>query len=284
MWNTPAFLFGGKSFVIGPRIVPLSDALKNDPIYQGDDSGGAILEKQLAAEKDQAIQYRTCSWQKAAALLFSEYISLAVMSFPLAYASLGLVPGLILTVAIAAITLYTSLILWEFCLRHPEVRDVCDIGQMICWGKEWAWWVTTAIFILNNTFVQGIHVLVGAQYMNTITDSIHVGGCPTVQFSLVITIAGCLISLPRTFSVLSKLGTVSAICTFLSLFLATIFSGIQGKPAGYDPLVGGEPIVTAWPLRGTTFVQAVSACLAMSFTFFGQVTLPSFIAEMRDPR
>ena len=23
----------------------------------------------------------------------------------------------------------------EFCLRHPEVRDVCDIGQMLFWGK-----------------------------------------------------------------------------------------------------------------------------------------------------
>lgn len=45
----------------------------------------------------------------------------------------------------------SSLILWEFCLRHPEVRDVCDIGQMIFWNQKWAWWFTAVMFLLNNT-------------------------------------------------------------------------------------------------------------------------------------
>lgn len=45
----------------------------------------------------------------------------------------------------------SSLILWRFCLRHPEVRDVCDIGQMLFWGKKWAWYATAVMFILNNT-------------------------------------------------------------------------------------------------------------------------------------
>ena len=42
----------------------------------------------------------------------------------------------------------------EFCLRHPEVRDVCDIGQMLFWGKTWAWYATAVMFILNNCFIQ----------------------------------------------------------------------------------------------------------------------------------
>jgi amino acid permease len=77
---------------------------------------------------------------QTAALLFSEYICLAIMSFPYSYSVLGLVPGLILTVVVAALVLYTSLIVWEFCLRHPEVRDVCDLGQMLFWNHKWAWW------------------------------------------------------------------------------------------------------------------------------------------------
>jgi amino acid permease len=76
------------------------------------------------------------------------------MSFPYSYSVLGLGPGLILTVVVAALVLYTSLVLWEFCLRHPEVRDVCDIGQMLFWGKTWAWYATAVAFILNNTFIQ----------------------------------------------------------------------------------------------------------------------------------
>jgi amino acid permease len=34
------------------------------------------------------------------------------MSFPYSYATLGLVPGLILTVVVAGLVLYTSLVLW----------------------------------------------------------------------------------------------------------------------------------------------------------------------------
>lgn len=53
----------------------------------------------------------------------------------------------------------SSLILWEFCLRHPEVRDVCDIGQMIFWNQKWAWWFTAVMFLLNNTVRLLIHNL-----------------------------------------------------------------------------------------------------------------------------
>ena len=51
-------------------------------------------------------------WWQTAALLFSEYICLAIMSFPYSYSVLGLVPGLIVTVVIAMSVLYTSLIVW----------------------------------------------------------------------------------------------------------------------------------------------------------------------------
>lgn len=49
---------------------------------------------------------------QTAALLFSEYICLAIMSFPYSYTILGLVPGLTLTVVQAGFVLYTSLIVW----------------------------------------------------------------------------------------------------------------------------------------------------------------------------
>lgn len=42
------------------------------------------------------------------------------MSFPYSYSILGLVPGIILTVAIALIVLYTSLIVWYVSLRLIE--------------------------------------------------------------------------------------------------------------------------------------------------------------------
>lgn len=277
-----ASIFGGKGVTVGPRICEIPPHLRGDA-SDTDDSSEAILKRQLALEDGASIQYRTCSWQKTAALLFSEYICLAIMSFPWSYSFLGLVPGLILTVVIAAIVLYTSLTLWEFCLRHPEIRDVCDLGQTLFWGKTWAWWATAVMFVLNNTFIQALHVLVGAEWFNTITDRASVGGCRTVEFSAVIAVICWLASLPRTFSMMAKLGTASAFFTFISVVLATAFAGAQGKPAGYTP-EKGEPIVTAIPVHSTTFVQGMAAFLNISYTFIGQITLPSFIAEMRDPR
>lgn len=278
-----AAAFGGSGVVVGPRIAPVPQHILDETTSESEESAEAILSKQRESEENNAIQYRTCSWQKTAGLLFSEYIVLSIMSFPWSYSYLGLVPGLILTVVVAALVLYTSLILWEFCLRHPEVRDICDIGQMLFWNKRWAWWWTAFMFTLNNTFIQALHVFVGAQYINTMTaaDSI---ACRTVFFAGITCIFCWIGSLPRTFDMLSKLGTVSALFTFLSVLLATVFSGVQGKPAGYDPEGMGEPIVSAWTPSSTTLVTGMAAFMNMSYTFIGQLTLPSFIAEMKDPR
>jgi hypothetical protein len=200
------------------------------------------------------------------------------MSFPWSYSILGLVPGVILTVVIAALVLYTSLTTWEFCMRHPEIRDVCDLGQMIFWNKKWAFYFTAVMFILNNTFIMGLHCLVGAKWWNTITGH----GLCTIGFSAITAAISFFFSLPRTFSGLAKVATFSAIFTFISVILAAAFSGAGKHPAGYPDL--GEPRVFAVPEAGTTFVAGMSAFMNISYTFIGQITLPSFIAEMKNPK
>lgn len=197
----------------------------------------------------------------------------------------------------------------EFCLKHPETRDVCDIGQMLFWDKKAAWYFTAIMFILNNTFIQGLHVLVGrsplsmkrfeetyklrlagARYLNTVSGH----SVCTVGFSAIMGVISFVCSLPRTFDTLSFLATFSAFFTFISVLLAAIFAGIEDHPAGYSPdpnhinklgvKMGGEPTVLAIPVAGTTFVAGMNAFLNISYTFIGQITLPSFIAEMREPR
>ncbi|KAG4032103.1 hypothetical protein MFRU_007g00170 [Monilinia fructicola] len=275
---------------IGPRIAPVLPHLRDTEIVASDSEGGSdILNKQIQAEEGSAIKYRSCSWQKTAALLFSEYICLAIMSFPWSYSVLGLVPGLILTVVVAFLVLYTSLVLWEFCMRHPELRDVCDVGQML-FGGRWAWHATAVMFLLNNTFIQGLHVLTTAKYLNTITNHSQ---C-TVVFAVIAAVICWVCSVPRTFSALSWLATASAIFTFISVMLATIFSGIEDHPLGYNPdptsiiaatgLHGGAPTVTAIPVKGVTFVAGFNAFLNISYTFIGQITIPSFMAEMKNPK
>ncbi|KAF8191438.1 transmembrane amino acid transporter protein-domain-containing protein [Mycena galopus ATCC 62051] len=233
---------------------------------------------QIAKEEGNEIQYRTCSWQKTAALLFSEYICLAILSFPWSYSVLGMVPGVIVTIAVAATVQYTSLIVWKFCMKHPEVRDVCDIGRVLFGGSEWAYNFTAVMFILNNTFIQGLHCLVGAKLLNTLSNS----ALCTIAFSAITAIFCFFVSLPRTLSQLSGLGTFSAVTMGIAVLLAIIFSAIQSEPFGY--VAGEPPIVTKFPVAGTTFVTGMSAFLNISYTLIGQITIPSFIAEMKEPR
>ena len=124
-----------------------------------------------------------------------------------------------------------------------------------------------------------MHILIGAEYLNTISNH---GTC-TIVFSVVTGIISLIFSLPRTFDALSKVATFSALFTFISVLLAMIFAGIEDHPAGYTP-AKGDPLFTALPVAGTSFVSAVNAFLNISYTFIGQITLPSFIAEMEEPR
>jgi hypothetical protein len=163
-------------------------------------------------------------------------------------------------------------------MRHPQIRDVCDIGQMLFWNKKWAFYATAVMFVLNNVFIMGLHCLVGAKWWNTITGH---GTC-TIVFAAITAIISFVASLPRTFSTLATIATGSAAFTFVSVILAAAFSGVDGKPAGYPSL--GEPTVYAVPPAGTTFVLGMSAFMNISYTFIGQITLPSFIAEMKDPK
>lgn len=113
-------------------------------------------------------------------------------------------------------------------------------------------------------------------------------GMCTVGFAAIFAVISFVCSLPRTFNTLSKLATLSAFFTFVSVLLAAIFAGIESGP---DPAAdvtdppgqGGAPIVHVIPAAGTTFVNGLSAFLNISYTFIGQITIPSFIAEMRNP-
>ncbi|KAA8915197.1 hypothetical protein TRICI_002554 [Trichomonascus ciferrii] len=260
---------------------PLKGALDDSTSIESQPQAGTLeqyLMEEIAAEADNEIKYRTCSWQKTAALLFCEYICLAMMSFPNSYSVLGLVPGLILTVFVSLTMFYTGLVLWEYCLRNPRVRDMCDIGQKLLGDKRWGWYFTATMFMLNNTFVCGVHVFTGRNYLETVAPGKVCG----VVYGIVVAIVCFLFSLPRTFASMSWPALFSAGTMGLSVVLAMIFSGVQDAPANYDPAIPVK--YNLFPAPGTTFVQGMNAFLNIAFTFAGQVTYPSFIAEMRNPR
>ncbi|KAI5961059.1 hypothetical protein KGF57_001795 [Candida theae] len=255
----------------GAEVEESSDISSFDP--------DAYLKKQIEEESEHSINYRNCSWQKTAGLLFSEYICLAIMSFPWSYSVLGLGLGLIVTVIVSLLCLYTGLIISDYCAAYPHLLNVCDIGQHLIFGKKWVWYATAVAFLLNNTLIQALHVLVGAKYWNTISDNTTI--C-SIVFGVITAIICFLLSLPRTFSHLSGVGYFSAVTMFIAVLLAMIFAGVQSHPNKFDP---ATPVVWhAWPQKGEKYVNIMSAVLNIVYTFVGQITYPSFISQMKQPR
>lgn len=82
------------------------------------------------------------SWKKASGLLFGEYVCLAILSFPGAFATLGMAGGMLTVLLLGLSTLYTSLTLHKYCLKYPHLLHIADIGKQIFGGSRIAYELT----------------------------------------------------------------------------------------------------------------------------------------------
>lgn len=194
------------------------------------------------------------TWPQVSALLGAEYISLAILSFPWSYSYLGIVGGVLVTLAVQAIVTYTSIVLWKFCLQHPGVKHVCDIGQILFGGHQIFYELTMVGLLLNNLFIQALHCLTGSIMLNTLTNH----GICTIAFSGIIAVVCAVATLPRTFSQISWLGWASAISIVVSVIVSMVFAGVQSSPAGYT---SGTIKVSATATT-TDFIDVFNAVLS----------------------
>lgn len=95
-------------------------------------------------------QYRTMSWQRTCFLLCAEYVCLAILAFPSAFAVLGMAGGILCTIGIGLMNLYTSLKLHAYCMKHPQLLHIADIGRQLFGGHWIAYELTALALVLNN--------------------------------------------------------------------------------------------------------------------------------------
>lgn len=77
------------------------------------------------------IQYKTLSWPFVAVLMIAEIVSNGMLSLPSSLAVVGLVPGLILIIFLGMFALFTSWLLIQFKLRHPEGEGLISVCQCL---------------------------------------------------------------------------------------------------------------------------------------------------------
>ncbi|KAF1841284.1 uncharacterized protein K460DRAFT_294993 [Cucurbitaria berberidis CBS 394.84] len=247
------------------------------------DNNTEVINALLAEDNQHDIKLRTMSWQRAAWLLAGDQVCLAIMAQSWSLSVLGWVPGIITMLVAGTLFYITSLTMHKFIMKHPQIKDICDFGYYAFGKSKIAYEFTAIMLLLNNIMLIGFHILTGAKVINTLSDH----SLCTVVFSVIVTLMGIVMSLPRTLNHISFMSMFSAACMGMAILLFLIFAGIEDAPLygpnGDYPTLG--PVKTyAFPPKGTTFVAAMNAVLNITFLWVPQILFPTFISEMERPQ
>lgn len=152
-------------------------------------------------------EYRTMSWQRASGLLFGEYVCLAILSFPSVFSVLGMAGGILCVIGLGLITLYTSLKLHAYCMKHPNLLHIADIGRQLFGGHWIAYELTALALVLNNCFLMGLHTLTVSEVINVLALP---GSFCTVGGAVIALVVCALGTLPRKLEQVALMGIISA--------------------------------------------------------------------------
>lgn len=79
-------------------------------------------------------KFHKLGWKRLTICLIVEAIALGSLSVPSAFATVGMVPGVILCVGLGLVAIYTSYVIGQVKLKYTHVQDYAD-GVQLIWGK-----------------------------------------------------------------------------------------------------------------------------------------------------
>ncbi|GAA5896528.1 hypothetical protein JCM6882_005719 [Rhodosporidiobolus microsporus] len=221
------------------------------------------------------VQYRSLGWIWTGFFLTKSMIGLGVLTIPFAFQTLGLVPGILVILVVAAMTLWTDIYVGLFKCKHPEVYSLADAGRLI-FGRAGS--ITFGIaYWLFCTFVAGSAFVGISTAFNAIT--MH-GTCTVVFVLIAMLVALPFAMLPKLADIkwLSYIGLMSIVPAIL---LVTIAVGAGERPAS-APQSG--PLDLQIKMFNTpTFADAMSAVANIVFAFAGTPVFLPIASEMRRP-
>ncbi|GAA5913732.1 hypothetical protein JCM6882_002328 [Rhodosporidiobolus microsporus] len=223
-----------------------------------------------------AINYRSVGWVGTAVILLKSQLGTGILSIPSTFRVLGIIPGLICMLVIAAMTTWTGLVSGRFKLRHPEVYSINDAGTLMfgAAGGE----IAGALTWLYQALSVGSGLLAFSTAFNAVT--VH-GTCTTV-FTLVCTLLTILFASFRTLENVRWIGWVGLVSIVSAILTITIAVGVNSRPAA-APQEG--PLNLEIVLFGTpSFAEAMNAVGNLVFAFMGASLYLPIASEMADPR
>ncbi|KAJ3467635.1 hypothetical protein MRS44_005199 [Fusarium solani] len=210
-------------------------------------------------------------WDALFALLCNQF-GLGVLGLPGALRDLGVIPGIIAIILIGCLSGYTGYELLQFHARYPHCVNVIDMVRVMG-GRPWE--IVAAIGLVIQLLMTCASTAVTLSVaLNTLSEH---GTC-TVGFIGIACIACFLLCVPRTAKFIAYSGVPTVISIVIAALVVMISLGVSDPakaPDGWDAKI----TVVASPSFRTIF----NACLKIVFAFAGNITFPSFMAEMRNP-
>ncbi|GAA86549.1 amino acid transporter [Aspergillus luchuensis IFO 4308] len=220
--------------------------------------------------------YRNVSCIGTVALMLKVQIGLGVLTIPSCFDILGIIPGVIVLLAIAATTTWSNWMVGVFKIRHREVYGIGDVGKMLL-GRA-GYELFGGAYILYYIFTGGSALLSISIAFNALSDH---AAC-TAIFVAVAAIIGFAFSSIQTLARISWLAWIGVSCVIIAgkLFIVTIGVGVQG----HAPMTAGVIPESDYKLFGSpSFVEAMTAVSTITLAYAGAPAFFNVVSEMRDP-
>ncbi|KAJ5477038.1 N amino acid transport system protein [Penicillium diatomitis] len=229
-------------------------------------------EQRIAAAGE--AKYNRLSWKQLTLLLIVDAVALGALSIPHAFATLGMIAGVVCCVGIGLIAVYTSWIIGKVKLAFPSVQHYGDAGGLLMgrFGYEFV----SAVFVIQLVFVVGSHCLTGTIAFANITESTI---CSLI-FGVASMIILFLFTIPSSFADITFLGYIDFVSILGAIGITMIATGIQSSNAP-----GGLSAVpwSAYPKENITFTEAYVAIGDIVFAYSFAACQFSFMGEMHTP-
>ena len=229
-------------------------------------------DNQLAADAN--AHFHRLGWKRLAVVTVVEAIALGALSLPGAYHTLGMFPGVLLTVSLGAVAIFTSYLVGQVKLRYPGVANYAEAGRLL-FGR-WGYEIFGVALVCELMLVVGSHALTGSIALIDMSD----GKICSVAFSAVSAVILFVLAIPPSFSEVAILGYIDFASIVAAIGITVIATGIQAGNAD-----GGMSAVdwSAWPKEDLGFAEAFVATSNIIFAFSFAIGQFSFMDEMHTP-
>ncbi|KAL4783810.1 transmembrane amino acid transporter protein-domain-containing protein [Aspergillus varians] len=244
------------------------------PAYDGD-LVAEMSERERTVYEHGLQKFNRLGWKRLTVVLIVEAIALGSLSLPSTFATLGMVAGVICTVGLGLLAIYTSYVVGQVKLKFPLVHHYPDAGRlMFGWvGYE----IINFMLVLQLLFLTGSHTLTGAIAWINITQS----DVCSVVFAVVSAVILFLLAVPPSFTEMAILGYVDFVSIIIAIGITMIATGIESTNAP-----GGLAAVpwSAWPKEDIEFKDAFIAMTNIIFAYSFAMCQFSFMDEMHTPK